>query len=73
MYVTASIFTDEKQKRAIFLKKTGGCIPNISETLTDTGDTYMNAKERVISYFKPIPYNQSFGCSIFRRSRQEDD
>jgi len=50
-YVTASNFKDEKQISAIFLHVASEYIQSIFETLSDTGDTYPKAKEKLIAYF----------------------
>ena len=50
VYVTASNFTDEKQKRAIFWHVVGSYIHNLVEILTHTGDiTYVYDCNRYIN------------------------
>ena len=45
--------TNDKQRRALLLYQAGPDTQEIFETLTDTGDDYKTAQEKVDAYFSP--------------------
>jgi hypothetical protein len=62
---------DEKQKRQLMLHCAGTEVHDIFETLTDTGEDYRTAKEKLTEYFTPhknIPYNRH----VFRSEAQKE-
>lgn len=52
-YIRASGVTDQKQKRAILLRLAGSDVQEIFETLSNTGDDYKTALEKLNEYFLP--------------------
>ena len=55
--------TDDKQKRALLLYQAGPETQEIFETLTDTGDDYKTAQEKLDAYFSPM---KNADCKIFQ-------
>ena len=52
-YIVAMNITDDKQKRALLLYQAGPATQEIFETLSDTGDDYKTAQEKLDVYFLP--------------------
>ena len=71
-FAIASGCTEDGQKRQLFLHCAGPDVQDILETLTDTGNTFAQAKTKLDNYFKPkdnIPYNRH----LFRQCGQQPD
>ena len=61
LYSAAAGCKDDKQKRQLFLHSAGPDVQDIFDTLTETGDDYKTASEKLTKYFTPsknIPYNR---------------
>ena len=52
-YVAALNITDDKQQRALLLYQAGPETQEIFETLTETGEDYKTAQEKLDAYFSP--------------------
>ena len=62
--------TDNKQKRALLLYQAGPETQEIFETLTDTGDDYKTAQEKLDAYFSPKK-NVDYEIFQFRQAVQQ--
>ena len=71
-YIIALDIKDDKQKRALFLYQAGQETQEIFDTLTDTGDDYKTAKEKLDNYFLPKK-NVDFETFKFRQTTQKTD
>ena len=69
-YVAAMNITDDKQKRALLLYQAGPETQEIFETLTDTGDDYKTAQEKLDAYFSPKK-NVNYEIFQFRQAVQQ--
>ena len=72
IYASAAGCEDKKQKREQLLHSDGSEVQDISETLTDTGDEYDKAAEKLMEYFTPLK-NVPFNSHVFRLESQTDD
>ena len=52
-YLVASAVADKKQQRALLLHLAGPDVQEIFETLSDTGDDYKTALDKLNVYFEP--------------------
>ena len=62
--------SDDKQKRALLLYQAGPETQEIFETLTDTGDDYKTAQEKLDAYFSPKK-NVDYEIFQFRQAVQQ--
>ena len=62
--------TDDKQKRALLLYQAGPETQEIFETLTDTGDDYKTAQEKLDAYCSPKK-NVNYEIFQFRQAVQQ--
>lgn len=68
-YLIATNITDKKQRRAMLLYQAGPETQEIFETLTDTGEDYATAKEKLETYFSPKK-NVDYEVFQFRQATQ---
>ena len=71
-YIIALDIKDDKQKRALFLYQAGQETQEIFDMLTDTGDDYKTAKEKLYNYFLPKK-NVDFETFKLRQITQKTD
>lgn len=69
-YIVAMNITDDKQKRALLLYQAGPATQEIFETLSDTGDDYKTAQEKLDAYFLPKK-NVDYEICQFRQAMQQ--
>ena len=69
-YLIASAIADKKQQHALLLHLAGPDMQEIFETLSDTGDDYNTALEKLNAYFEPQK-NIYFECHSFRQASQQ--
>ena len=69
-YLIATNITDKKQRRAMLLYQAGPETQEIFETLTDTGEDYATAKEKLETYFSPKK-NVDYEVFQFRQATQQ--
>ena len=69
-YLVASAVADKKQQRALLLHLAGPDVQEIFETLSDTGDDYKTALDKLNVYFEPQK-NISFERHTFRQASQQ--
>lgn len=69
-YIVAMNITDDKQKRALLLYQAGPATQEIFETLSDTGDDYKTAQEKLDAYFLPKK-NVDYEIFQFRQAMQQ--
>ena len=62
---------DNKQKRHLFLLMAGNEVQDILFTLTETGDDYKTAIEKLDEYFSPRQ-NTSYNRHTFRKEKQRE-
>ena len=67
LYVGASGVVDDKQKRQLLL---GMDVQYIFFTLTDTGDDYRTARDKLTMYFTPCK-NTSYNRHVFRKEARK--
>ena len=68
--LVASNVTDKKRQRALLLHLAGPEVQEVFETLSDTGDDYATALEKLDAYFKPQK-NIPFERHMFRQAAQD--
>ena len=66
LYVGASGVVDDKQKRQLLLHSAGMDVQDIFYTLTDTGDDYQTARNKLTTYFTPHKHT-SFNRHVSER------
>ena len=69
-YVAALNITDDKQQRALLLYQAGPETQEIFETLTETGEDYKTAQEKLDAYFSPKK-NVDYEIFQFRQAVQQ--
>ena len=69
-YVEALDIKEDKQKRALLLYQAGEATQEIFKTLSDTGEDYKTAKEKLDAYFAPKK-NVYFKIFQFRQATQQ--
>ena len=71
VYASACGCKDEKQKRQLLLHSAGPLVQDIFETLTDTGEDFKTANEKLTAYFTPqknVPYSRH----VFRQENRKE-
>ena len=69
-FLVVSNVTDKKRQRALLLHLAGPEVQEVFETLSDTGDDYATALEKLDAYFKP-QNNIPFERHMFRQATQD--
>ena len=71
LYSDAAGCDDDKRKRKLLLHSTGPDVQDIFDTLTETGEDYKTAADKLTMYFtsvKNVPYNRH----VFRQENQAE-
>ena len=68
-YLVATNITNDKQKRAMLLYQAGSATQEIFDTLTNTGEDYKTAQEKLDTYFSPKK-NVDYEVFQFRQAVQ---